>query len=257
MHDYLELVFLLNFVVNFLLIVSTNRLTGFSQRWIRILLASLLGAVYGAVCMIPRMYFLGNAFWRIVFLFMIGMIGFDICIGSVRRCILFGVLSMALGGITTGFNAGGFWEIIALCALLCLLCFIGFHGRAGAKEYINITLRHNSNTMNLTALQDTGNHLCDPITGQSVIILSAEIAKSLLGLTDDQLCNPVETVAKGVISGLRLLPYQTVGRSGDFLLAKRIDYVKIGNWHGSCLVAFSSEKLDREGSYQALTGGIV
>lgn len=254
---YLDLIFLLNFVVDFLLLVSTNRLAGFPQRWGRVIIASMLGAVYGAVCMIPSMRFLGNGFWRVVFLLLMGAIAFGVCVGSLRRCVLFAVISMALGGIVMGLNAGGFFEIVALSVLLCLLCFVGFQGSAGAKEYINVTLQHDNNTIEVTALQDTGNSLRDPITGQGVIILSADIAKTLIGLTEKQLRNPVETVAEGTVSGLRLLPYQTVGCSGDFLLAKRMERVKIGKWQGSCLVAFSSEKLDREGSYQALTGGIV
>lgn len=257
MFVFLNLVFLLNFVVDFLLLISTNRLVGFPQRWGKLFSASLLGAMYGAVCMIPTMRFLGNSLWRMVFLLLIGVTAFGFSVAAIRKCVLFAMMNMALGGIAMGLNAGGFLEIVSLCLMLCVLCYIGFRGNAGAKEYVNVTLRHNDNTVELTALQDTGNTLRDPITGQSVMILSADIAKALLGLTEKQLRNPVDTMAEGKVGGLRLLPYHTIGNSSDFLLAKRMEHVKIGNWQGSCIVAFSAEKLDREGLYQALTGGVI
>lgn len=254
---YLDIVVLLNFVVDFLLLMGTNRLTGYPQRWGRMLLSAALGGIYGGVCLLPGMYFLGNTIWRTVFLLIMGCVAFGCNPGALRRCILFAVLCMALGGVASGLNRGGFWEIILSCVLLCLLCYVGFRGRAGICEHVKVSLRHMGKDMDLIALRDTGNMLCDPITGQSVLILSADTAGELLGLSREQLLHPVETMASGCLQGLRLLPYQTVGKSTEFLLALRLDWVKIGSWQGSCLAAFSPEKLDREGSYQALTGGIV
>lgn len=254
---YLDVVILLNFAVDLLLLIGTNRLTGFPQRWGRLLLSAALGGIYGGVCMLPGLNFLGNSLWRTVFLLIMGCIAFGFNVGALRRCILFAVLCMALGGIALGLNTGGFWEIVISCVLLCLCCFVGFRGNAGVHRYEQVELRHKEKSMNLIALRDTGNLLCDPLTGQSVLILSADVAGELLGLSREQLLSPVETLASGCIQGLRLLPYQTVGRSTEFLLALRLDWVKIGNWQGSCLAAFSPEKLDREGTYQALTGGMV
>ena len=62
--------------------------------------------------------------------------------------------------------------------------------------------------------------------------------------------------AMGVLPGLRLVPYHSVGKS-SFLLAIRLQNVKIGSWQGSSLVAFAPEGLSKEGAYQALTGGNV
>ena len=69
---YLDLVMGLNFAVDFLLLLGTNSLAGFPPGVRRNLWASALGAVYGAGCLLPGMGFLGNSFWRLVFLALMG-----------------------------------------------------------------------------------------------------------------------------------------------------------------------------------------
>ena len=79
----------------------------------------------------------------------------------------------------------------------------------------------------------------------------------MLGLTRQQLQRPVETVEAGICPGLRLIPYRAVGQPGGLLAALRMERVKIDSWQGSMVVAFAPNGLDREGAYQALTGGIA
>ena len=66
---------------------------------------------------------------------------------------------------------------------------------------------------------------------------------------------PIESI--GVIPGLRLVPYRTVGNDSGMLLALRIPKVKIGTWQGSSLVAFAPEGLQPGEEYQALIGGHI
>ena len=254
---YLDLVIALNLLVNFLLLVGTNRIAGYPQSWGRQLLGACLGALYGAICVFPGMYFLGNVCWRIIFLLLIGLLCFGFHINAIRRIILFMFLSFALGGVVFGLDQKGFWGIVGSAMLLCAFCFFGFGCRFDSLEFIPVELSYKDNTMSLLALQDTGNILRDPITGQRVMVASAEVGMKLLGLTKEQLSSPVETVASGVIPGLRLLPFRTVGQQRGFLLTAKLDRVVIGKQEGVPLVAFSSERLDEEGTYQALTGGIV
>ena len=84
-------------------------------------------------------------------------------------------------------------------------------------------------------------------------LLCADAAGELTGLTQAQLRNPIDSL--GTIPGLRLIPYHSIGNEGGFLLALKLQNVKIGSWKGSSLVAFAPEGLNSEGTYQALTGG--
>lgn len=254
---YLDLVVLLNFLVDFLLLLGTNRLAGYPQSVPRCLLAAALGGVYGGACLLRGFSFLGNTFWRIVCLGVMGWIAFGWQRSALRRCVLFVFLSMALGGVALGLGSGSFLSLTAGAAVIAVLCLIGFRGGAGQRQFVEVEIRKGEKQMKLLALRDTGNTLRDPVTGQSVLVTDAESAEVLLGLTRQQLASPVETVASGVIPGLRLIPYRSVGQSAGMLAAVRMENVRIGKWQGSTLVAFAPEGLDGEGTYRALVGGMA
>lgn len=254
---YLDVIMLLNFMVDFLLLLGTNSLSGHPLGWKRSALAACFGGVYGGVCLLPGFRFLGNTLWRIVSLLLMGWIAFGCSVSAARRCLLFVLLSMALGGMAAGFGERGFVELLLASAGICLLCYFGFRGKVGKATYLPIEISYGGKSMTLTALYDTGNTLLDPVTGKPVLVVGAEIAQQLLGLNRQQLLSPVTAVSSSLLPGLRLIPYRSVGQAGGLLLALRMQDVKIGRWKGSALVAFAPNALSTEGDYQALTGGIV
>lgn len=252
---YLDLVVLLNFLVDFLLILGANRLCGHPPGLKRALLAGIWGGLYGGVCLLPRLAFLGNIFWRIISLGLMSILAFGVSLSALRRGVIFAFLSMALGGLALGVGGRGFWGILLPAACLFILCRVGFSARVGGRKLLPIELRSGEQCVRFTALEDTGNTLKDPLTGSSVLVVSAEIAGRLTGLTREQLRKPVENI--GSLPGLRLIPYRAVGNSGGMLLAKRFQKVKVGAWQGSSLVAFAPDGLSPDGEYQGLIGGIT
>lgn len=254
---YLDLAVLLNFLVDFLLLLGANRLAGYPAGLWRCIGAAAVGGIYGGACLLPGFSFLGNTAWRLISLGAMGGIAFGWNRSAIPRVVLFVLLSMALGGIALGLNSGGFIGLLTGAVLTAALCVVGFRGGAMARELVEVELCRAGVEVKLTALRDTGNTLCDPVTGQSVLVVDAQSAWELLGLTQKQLKNPVETVSSGVIPGLRLIPFRSVGCDGGMLVALRIDRVRIGSWYGSSLVAFAPEGLGGNGTYRALTGGVV
>ena len=201
------------------------------------------------------MGFLGNILWRTVSLGLMGVIAYGFSHSGLRRSLVFSILAMALGGLGVAMESPGFWGLLGAALALTLLCVFGFRDRPGQTHYLPVELRYGSQKVKLTALQDTGNTLRDPVTGTSVLVVAGVVAEQLIGLTENQLRNPVESV--GAIPGLRLIPYRAVGQPGGMLLALRLPQVKIGKWQGSSLVAFAPDGLSMDGSYQALTGGCL
>lgn len=253
---YVDVIMGLNFLVDFLLLLATNRLAGYPPGMLRVTAAAALGGVYGGMCMVPGFRFLGSTLWRVVSLGIMGGISFGISRGSVRRVVLFVLLSMALGGIATGLGHGGLLPLILSAGGLCVLCSVGFQGKMGAV-YLPVELSYGGRKVRLMALRDTGNTLRDPLTGERVLVVGAATAKTLLGLSVQEVACPVETLALGKTIGLRLIPYRAVGQSCGMLLAIRMDSVKIGGREAGTLVAFTSEGLGMDGEYQALAGGAV
>jgi len=252
---YLDLVVLLNFLVDFLLIVGVNRLCGAPAGIARAALGGMLGGIYAGICMLPEFRFLGNTLWRGVSLICICAVTFGLHSSAIRRGALFVLLSMALGGIALGLGNGGFWGILLGAGSIVLLCAFGLNGKLRQRKTVEVELVCRGVRKKLTALWDTGNELTDPITGERVLVAGADIAWEIFGLSKNQLLTPVQTMESGSYSGLRLIPYRAVGKEGGMLLAAKMDKVMINGVSSGKLVAFAPEIIGRGEQYQALTGG--
>lgn len=253
---YVDLVVLLNFIVDFLLFVGTNRLSGFPNSFGRIGVAAAVGGIYGGICLLPGLHFLGGILWRLVFLFLMAWIAFGWNRSFWKRLAIFVLLSFALGGMASLTEKNSFLVPILCSVLLLTLAATAFGGRIGGKKYIPIEISHSGSTLHLIALWDTGNTLRDPVTGEDVLIIGDAAAEKLTGLKSSQLEHPLETLSRNQTMGLRLIPYHTVGQSGGFMLAKRFPEVRFAGEKRSTLVAFAPRGIGGD-MYQALTGGNV
>lgn len=251
MEVYLDLVVILNFLVDFLLLLGTNRLSGFPLGAKRCALAAVLGGAYSGACMLPGFRFLGSMLWRVVSLGLMAIIAFGCSRSALKRGGVFLLLSMALGGVAMSFGKGNFLTLVLAAAGVWLLCRAAFGETVGGREYVPITLTYGENSASLIALRDSGNTLRDPITGEQVFVIAGEVAQKLTGLSESQLRAPLETLALRPIPGLRLIPYRAVG-SGGMLLGLRFENVKLGSRTQSAVVAFAPEGLGRGEAYQAL-----
>ena len=254
---YVDVVAFINFLIDFLLLLGTNRLAGFPPGYGRCAMAAALGGVYGGACLIPGLSFLGSFLWRTVFLSLMAVIAFGWNSSAWMRGAVFLLLSMALGGIAVGMRSSSFWVLLVSLLLMWVLCNVSFRGNIAQREYIPVTLWWADKEMKIIALRDTGNTLHDPLTGERVLVAGADIGMKLLGLSEHQLAHPVETLASGAVCGLRLIPYHAVGQPAGMLLAVRFQKARIGKKEAQPLVAFAPDRIARGEVYQMLTGGIV
>lgn len=253
----MDLVLILNFLVDYLLLLGTNRLAGFAPGWGRAAMGAGIGSMYAAACLIPGFSFLGNVLWRVVSLGAMAVISFGINRSTLQRTAMFLLLSFAMGGLAAGVNGNRFFMPVVCAVILWALCRVSFRDGVSRSEYVSVELSEGDRTVSVTALRDTGNTLKDPLTGEQILVAGAEIGTKLLGLSQDQLRHPVETIAAGNIRGLRLIPYQSVGQPAGLMLGYRFHNAKIGNKRSNPLVAFAPENIGRADMYQMLTGGAV
>lgn len=252
---YGDLVVLLNFLVDLLLLLGTNRLAGFPAGLGRSVAAAGLGGLYAGGCLVPGFQFLGSSLWRLISLAGMGAVAFGWNRSALRRCGVFTVLSLALGGMALWLGRGDFPRLVLSAGLMWLLCRLAFGGRIGGKSYVPVQIGSGEDGLRLTALVDSGNTLRDPVTGEDVVIIGPGPARCLTGLSREQLEKPLETLADRPVPGLRLIPYQTVGQGQGMLLAMRFPEVTVGKRKSSRLVAFAPAALGEGSIYQALTGG--
>lgn len=257
MEVYVDVLMLLNFGVDLLLLWGSNKLSGYPPGGIRPVLAAIVGAVYAGGCVLPGWGFLGSSVWRLVALGVMSVIAFGLNASALRRGILFVFLTMALGGIVMVIGRGDVWSVLIAAAILGAMCLMGLNGNAGKKEYATVFIRHKEKKLQMTALIDTGNTLKDPVTGCGVLVADAGAAMELLRLDQRELQHPIETISQGNCPGLRLIPYCAVGQPSGMLLGLRVEELRINGKKSNQIVAFAPHPIGQGSGYQALTGGLL
>lgn len=254
---YVDGVMGINFVVDYLLLLCADRICGYSSEKKRLAASALLGAVYSGACLLPSFRFLGNPLWRAVSLGLMGTISFGCSRSALQRSMVFVLLSLALGGLALSLGRAGLGTLLLSGVCLWGLCRLSLRGAAMSQEYLPLEIKNGERTLHLMALRDTGNTLCDPVTGRQALVISSRAASRLTGLTAEQLKEPLETMASRPIPGLRLLPFRTVGQGTGMMLAMWMERVTIRGKSAGALVAFAPEDFGSNKPYQALTGGVV
>ena len=282
---YLDSVFVLNALMDYLLTLGVGRLAGLRLRRGRYLLAGLLGGAYAAAVFLPGLGFLGSLPAKLAAGVLLSLTAFGGEEKLLRLTLLFFAVSCAMAGcvLALGLLAGGgvpavngvFYTdvdakvlLIAAAAAYLVLAVVfrasARHGMAG--ELIRIRVRLAGRETAVTALHDTGNGLRDPATGTPVLVaapgrLDTVLPEKIRGLLrSGALEHPAEVLEQLVRAApelrFRLLPYHAVGVRGGLLLVVRSDWVEVaGERYTRAMVALAPEELGD--GYGALWGGAV
>lgn len=267
---YIDEVFLLNTLVDYLLLLCAARLAGEPLRRGRMVLAAVLGGVYAALVFLPGWGFLARPLCKLA-----APVGMTLtAFGSSRRLLR---VSLIFLGVSAAFGGGvlalqlflGAPAVLDLkttllaaagCYLFLTLLFRRM-GRHTGRELTPACLELKGRVCRLTALVDTGNTLTDPATGKAVMVAEGEKLRELFppGLcpTSEEMSDPAGALERRKDSSLqwRLLPYQAVGIPWALLLAVKVDRARVGEEdYGSILVALSPTPVSDGGGYSALIG---
>ena len=278
---YLDELFLLNLVVDYLLLLAAGRLAGEVLRRPRLALGAALGAGYAAGAVLPGGGFLLHPLCKLG----AGVLMVLLAYGHSRRLLrtgltffavsaafgggvillhTFGSRSLALDGLL---SAAPDLRLVLLSAAVCYALITLVLGRASRHsapgELVPAVLTLGGRRLALTALVDTGNTLTDPATGQPVMVAEGERAAGLfppgLAPSGEELRRPVEALERldrrGWGGRCRLLPYRAVGVECGMLLALRLDGARVGTEdYSKLLLALSPTPLSDGGGYSALIG---
>lgn len=245
---YILMVSLFYCFINYLLIIGTARLLHCSVAGVRCVLAAVFGSIYVFLCLLLDVKLLNSCWTYCLVIIFMSVISYGLSKNRIIVSVVFTLFNLLLGGIDV--SVRGMISLFLGSIGVFLICVIS---RDCKNELVPVEIYHLGKIIKINALRDTGNNLTDPVTGQSVLVVGADVSSMLTGLSQSQLRSPVESM--GSVCGLRLIPYQTISEQGKFLLAKRIDKVKIGTWQGSAIIAFSPESFSSNGRFQALIGG--
>ena len=244
---YLDELFLLNFVVDYLLLLAAGRLSGEILRRGWLALGAAIGAAYAAAAVLPGMGFLLHPLCKLGAAVLALLAGYGKSRRLLRVSLVFFAVSAAfgggvfalqlLGGRGLTLQNGIFYSAMDLrlillsaagCYVLITLLFQRTARHSGLRrELVPAVLTLEGRRVALTALVDTGNTLTDPATGRPVMVAEGEKVGALFpdgqAPAPEELRRPVEALERlgrqGWQGRCRLLPYQAVGVECGMLLA--------------------------------------
>lgn len=275
---YVDTLFLLNAVVDYLLLLCSARLAGEPLERLRFAGAAALGGGYAVALFIPGWEFLYHPLCRVSVAVLMVLIAFARSRRLLRQAVVFFALACAFGGgvlavgllggqgLTLG--SGVFYSAIDIKTVLvsaagCYgalsLCFRNWGRHSAARgELKPVRLEFSGRTLELTALMDTGNTLTDPVTGRRVLVAEGASLSPLFPEVGQTLLDPaagLEQFNRRWPGRFRLIPYRAVGTERGLLLAARLDRVEVdGEEQVGALVALSPNPVSDGGSYQVLAG---
>ena len=280
---YIENVFILNWIIDYLLLMATARLAGAPLHRLRLALCAAIGGIYAVAVFLPKFTFLGNPICKLLAGGFMALLAYWPISHAWRLTALFFLLSGALAGIVLGialaFGSAETvigriyyeqinWAVLLItAAIMYLLLHLVFRqgARHGGGELMTVTVSINQQHRQLLTLYDSGNTLRDPVNGQAVLVLEQN---ALRGIWNNQVeailqssIPPEEKMAQlyqeGVGTAFTLLPFRSVGVTSGLLLAVRSDYIKVGKaTYPRTLIALSEGPVSDGGTYQALWGGM-
>ena len=256
---YVDSMFFLNLVIDYLLLSCTAAVCGLSTRRLRYLAGALIGAAYSVAVYLPGLSFLSLPVMKLVSALFMALAAYG---GekSVLRCTLtFLAVSAAFGGFVycitlTGrrpaFDMRTLILSFSLCYMLLMLVF-KYRAARSEKGFAEAEIVLGEKSVRFRVMLDTGNELRDPISNQHVMVVCPHAVKGLFPpdaeLDFSDAVRFLEDADKlpALKGRVRLIPYSAVGSSG-MLPAFKADKVLVD---GECreLMTAISEKVWGDG----------
>ena len=219
---YADLLFLVNFSMDFLCFYVTARLLHKDVRVFRMILASALGGVYSVLILFIK---LQTVFMVVVDLLACAIMCFlafgtkkgGLYSGFISFAVYFGV-SAGTGGCMTAMysllnrmdlpiyeaeqkgDSVSVWVFALLAIVSGVMASLGgdFFKSVSSESISKVKIEYNGSSVFVNGMVDTGNLISEPISGKAIIVLDEESAARLIGKE----C--VEKAVKGDFLGVML-----------------------------------------------------
>ena len=289
---YLDVVFLENVLMNYIIIFATGVvLKDECKKW-RIFAGSLVGAVYTIVMYLNIIPIYSNFFMKLLLSIVIVYVAFKP--RSVKRLIkdlvIFYLVSFVFGGcvfalmyflkpqmaqIRNGVFVGAYPLKVAIIGgivafIVLQISFKIVKTKISKKDMIyTVEVNLNGKSTQVKALLDTGNLLKDPITSLPVVVieqksLSSVIPEKVLNNIDKILGGDIDELTKDkefskTISRFRMIPFSSLGKQNGLLLGIKADNVNIISDEkteiiNNAIIGIYDKSFTKNGAYTAIFG---
>lgn len=288
---YLDIIFLENFILNFIILYAVSLVIKEKVSYIKLMIASLIGASYGMI------YYLINfqSKWNLIFKIILSVVMVYISFMPksfkefIKQITFFYLVSFVFGGASLGViymvNAGkisirngiivGNYTLktifigVILAFTIITVAFKLVKNRISKKDlFCNIKIIINQSKINVKAVIDTGNFLKEPITNIPVIVVEKDILRNFVpkeilenieNILGGDLKNIPENIQNEYMSKLKVIPFSSLGKQNGMLLGIKADgvVVEIDNeekYVEKVILGIYTKKLSKKDEYNALLG---
>ncbi len=281
---YGDLLFFINFSMDFLTLYLSARLLHLSPAGWRMTLSAAIGGVYGVVSVLISV-------GTVVSLALHLAVSILMCTVALRphrllhlakSVALFYGIGFLMGGSMTAlyhllntyldetriFYAGnyetlqenpGFRMVVLLAAVSAVLVFVlaRLFFSQGKQKTATLSFGLEGKEVTVTALCDSGNLLCDSVSGTPVAFVQYSVAQKVFSATwTSFFANPtpqaLAALAHSHARRVRILPASGIGEKETILYCLRPDWVRVNGEEKRLLLAITKPKAREFGGYCAL-----
>lgn len=294
MEIYLDILFLENLVINYLILIVTFKFSKSKTSNLRLFLGAFLGAGYVIfLVLFPEMkgYYTTSA--KIILSCVIIAVAFTP--GKVqtffKNLAIFYIATFIFAGAAFAFlyfnNTGGFvksgifyvltdtkWSVLVL-SLITVGIIIRIFWEIiqfkfiREKMLIPLKIAFGRNTIDLAALVDTGNFLHDPLSNMPVVIVEFKAIRTILPGRIREIFDSSGENDLGSVSSIisetkwykrfRLIPFNSLGKENGMLIGFKPDYIIVGDDNNQkgvkdVIIGIYNKNLSNNQKYTALLG---
>ena len=288
---YIDVVLIENLVMNYIILLATGLVLKVKIKHLRLIVASLIGAIYTIMTYIITITMYSNFFFKLLLSIIMVYISFNPqnIKNMWKQLVIFYLVSFVFGGaafavisvikpqdilMKNGLFLGTYpIKAVLLAAIIAfiiiILTFKIVKSKISKKDmFKKIRISIENKEICLNAMLDTGNMLKEPITGKPVVVvehtclydaLPKEILDNLEKILGGDFENISEHIKNKYITKLKFIPFSSLGKQNGMLIGIRPDYIEIIEGENvkridDIIIGIYNKSLTKDGKYRALMG---
>ena len=288
---YIDIVLIENLLMNYIILFATGIILKIEAKHIRLILASLVGAIYTIIAYVSALKIYSNIFLKFILSLMIIYIALNP--KSIKKLfkytLIFYLTSFVFGGAAFALiyivkpqeilknnglvlNSNSLKVIFISAIIAFVIIIIGFKivkNKISSKDmFCDIKIKLNQKQIETKAMIDTGNFLKEPITNTPVIVVEhtllyecmpKEILNHIESILGGDFSEIPENIKEEYMSRLKVIPFSSLGKQNGMLLGIKAEEVMIkkeeeNKIKENIIIGIYDKSLTKRGEYRALLG---
>lgn len=288
---YIDLIFFENIIMNSIIIYATSTIIKQKPKILRVLISSIIGAIYSIALYITNYKIYTSIFSKIILSIIMMYVAFkpSNLKKLFKQVLIFYLTSFVFGGVAlnliyflkpenisikNGLFTGEYaLKVIMLGALVALIIvkisIKIIKSKITTKDmYCKIKMKINEKQIETNAMIDTGNLVKEPITNTPVVIVESSllegiIPKEILNNLENILCGNLNNIPQEIqeeyFTRLRCIPFSSLGKENGMLVGIKIPEIIAQNEEeekktSNIIIGIYDKSLTKRGEYRALIG---